>query len=166
VLGRVRAPASRLLVGLGLLTLVAGCGGSKPVAMAELPVYPGAMELKPGETRVGDTLASNAKMDAAIRSAVGAGGSTEQKGFSLPRGTRGDQVQQFYADKLKAGGWESGAGGPAGGIVANVLGAVNQGNDLVKTALWSRGTQTLTVLVVTIPGSKQPPELILSLASR
>jgi hypothetical protein len=134
--------------------------------MGEVPVYPGAVELKPGETRVGDTLASNARMDAAIRSAVGAGGSTDQKGYRLPRGTRWDQVQQFYADKLRAGGWEPGAGGPAGGIVASVLGAVSQQSDLVKTVLWSRGTQTLTLLVVSMPGGKQPPELILSLATR
>jgi hypothetical protein len=156
----------RVVVVLHLALVAGGCGGSPPVTLAELPVYPGAVELEPGETRVGDTLASNVQMDAAIRSAVGVGGSTDQKGYRLPRDARWAQVQSFYADTLKAAGWELGGGGPAGGVVASVLGAVSQQNELFKTAVWSRGKQSVTVLMVTPPGTRQPPELILSLATR
>ena len=154
--------AAALALILPVLLVVAGCGSRKPVTIGELEAYPGAVELRAGEARVGDTLARNAQQDAALRGAVGAGGRTEQKGYRLPRGTRWDEVRGFYDGTLKATGWESGAGGLAGGMVSSVLGAVSRSNDAVQTAMWSRGKQTLMVVMV----SQRQPELVLSLSTR
>jgi hypothetical protein len=108
---------------LAVAWLVAGCG-AKAVTLEDLPVFPGTVELRTGETTVGDTLARNAEHDAAIRKAVGTGGSTRQRGFRLPAGATAPAVQAFYDETLKAAGWESGARGPAGGLVGQMLGAM------------------------------------------
>ena len=97
----------RLLTLLTLLlsALLLGACGSKPVTLADLPVYPGATELKPGESSIADTLKNNGQQDAAMRQAAGVGGSTTQKGFNLPADATWDQVKAFYTDKLKASGF-------------------------------------------------------------
>ena len=71
-----------LLACVSLALLLAACGAA-PSTIADLPVYPGAVELKPGESAIGDTLQGNMEQDAAMREAMGVGGSTEQRGFSL-----------------------------------------------------------------------------------
>lgn len=148
------------------LIVLPGCGGS--VTSGDLPKFPGAVELKAGETVIGSTLAQNMKQDEAVRKAMGTGGKIEQKGFRLPADARWEQVKGFYDKELKAAGWESGLGGVAGGFVDinAVMGAANQGNDLFQTAIWSKGKQTLTVAMVTSPGDRKDRELILSLSSR
>ena len=142
------------------------CGGN--TASGDLPKYPGAIELKAGESASGNTLAQNMNQDAAIRQAMGAGGKIEQRGFKLPEDASWEQVKSFYDKELKAGGWESGLGGVAGGFVDinAVMGAANQSNDLFQTAIWSKGKQTLTMAMVTSPINKKQRELILSLSSR
>lgn len=153
------------LAAAGLIVLCC-CGGD--VGSGALPRFPGASELKAGESAIGSTLAKNMEQDAAMRKAMGAGGKTEQLGFRLPGDATWEQVKEFYERELKAGGWESGLGGVAGGFVDinAVMGAANQGNDLFQTAMWSKGKQTLTVMMVTSPTDRRQRELILSLSSR
>ncbi len=148
------------------LVAMPGCGSN--ATSGDLPRYPGAAQLKPGESAVGSTLAQNMKQDAAVRQASGMGGKIEQLGFKLPAESTWEQVKGFYDKELKAGGWESGLGGVAGGFVDinAVMGAANQGNDLFQTAIWSKGKQTLTVVMVISPTDRKQRELILSLASR
>jgi hypothetical protein len=158
----------RLLTLITLLSsalLLAACG-SKPVAMADLPVYPGATALKPGESNIADTLKNNGQQDAAVRQAAGVGGSTEQKGFDLPTEATWDQVKTFYTDKLKAGGWAEGMGGPGGNIASQMMAQANQGNDLFQTTIFSKDKQTLTVIRVADPIDKSKVQLILSLSSQ
>ena len=149
-----------------LLFILSACGGK--AAAGDLPRFPGATQLKAGESAIGDTLAQNMKQDAALRQAMGAGGKTEQIGFRLPGEATWEQIKSFYDKELKAGGWQSGLGGVAGGVVDinAVMGAANRGNDLFQTALWSKGKQTLTVSMTTNPINKTQRELILSLSSR
>lgn len=149
-----------------VLIVLPGCGGS--VTSGDLPKYPGAVELQAGETPIGNTLAQNMKQDEAVRKAMGTGGKIEQKGYKLPADTPWDQVKGYYDKELKAGGWESGLGGAAGGFVDinAVMGAANQGNDLFQTAIWSKGKQTLTVAMVADPIDKKQRQLILSLSTR
>ena len=64
---------TRLLIMLFSALLLGACG-SKPVAIADMPVYPGATELKPGESNIADTLKTNGQQDAAMRQAAGVGG--------------------------------------------------------------------------------------------
>jgi hypothetical protein len=148
------------------LAIQPACGGN--VSAGNLPSFPGATELKPGESTIGNTLAQNMKQDTDIRQAMGTGGKIEQTGFKLPGGTTWEQVKNFYDKELKSKGWESGLGGVAGGFVDinAVMGAANQGNDLFQTAIWSKGKQTLTVAFVTSPTDKKQQELILSVSTR
>jgi hypothetical protein len=151
---------------VAVLVSLLACGGS--VAAGDLPQYPGSTELKAGESPIGSTLAQNMKQDSAMRQTMGAGGKIEQKGFTLPGDASWDQVKAFYDKELKAGGWESGLGGVAGGFVDvnAVMGAANQGNDLFQTAIWSKGKQTLTVAMVVSPTDRAQRQLILSLSSQ
>ena len=149
-----------------VLISLSACGGS--VSSGDLPGFPGATELKAGESAIGSTLAQNMKQDSALRQAMGAGGKIEQRGFTLPGDANWEQVKTFYNKELKAGGWESGLGGIAGGVVDinAVMGAANQGNDLFQTAIWSRGKQALTVAMIVSPTDRKQRELILSLSSQ
>ncbi len=148
------------------LVILPSCGGN--ATSGDLPKYPGAVELKVGDSAIGSTLAQNMKQDAAVRQAMGAGGKIEQTGFKLPVDATWEQVKSFYDKELKATGWESGLGGVAGGFVDinAVMGAANQGNNLFQTAMWSKGKQTLSVAMVIDPSDKKQKELILSLSSR
>jgi hypothetical protein len=136
------------------------CGGSAaPVTLNDVPAYAGAKEFKPGESQIGDTLAKNMQTNAALSQAMGTGGKLEQKGFRLPDGTTWDQVQKFYDDKLKAAGWNTDS------TAASVLAVVNQQNDAFQTATYLRGNQTLAVIRMVEPISKQA-WLFLSLSTR
>ncbi len=143
-----------------LLTLAA-CGKS-PVGINEIPTYPNAVELKAGDSRLATTLANNVAMDAAMRKAVGVGGKTEQRGFSVGKEVKWEAVKNFYDEKLKSGGWGDLPG--AGGIATNILNQVNQQNDLFQTANYSRGKQNLSLMRVANPITKDVL-LILSLTT-
>lgn len=151
-----------LITFLGVLFTIA-CGGSN-VTLSELPVFPGAKELKAGESKMGDTLKNNMATDKKLRESMGplaAKGSIEQMGFSLASKTTWKEVKGYYDQKLKAQGWESGLGGIAGKFV-DVNKAVNTGNNkMAKTIIYSKGSQNLTILMLTTPNKK----LILSLSS-
>ncbi len=154
-----------LLTCLSLALLLAACG-SAPATIADLPVYPGAVELKPGESAIGDTLQENMQQDAAMREAMGVGGSTEQKGFTLTADASWDAIKSFYSEELKAKGWQEGAGGPGGAMASQMLEQVNQGNELFQTAMYSKGNQVLSVIRVANPVNPDQVELVLSLSTR
>jgi hypothetical protein len=145
-----------------VLVLASGCG-SKPATAAELPVYPGATELQPGEDPVADTLAKNMQQDASLRQGMGVGGSIEQKAYRLPADASWEAVQGFYKENLEADGWKSGTGGIGGDLVNQALETTNQSNDMFKTAMWSKGKQVFTIFrLLESPDSTQP-YLIISL---
>lgn len=147
------------LLALSAVALSA-CGGSaQPVTLNDVPVFAGAKEFKPGESAIGDTLAKNMQTNATLTKAMGTGGKLEQKGFNLPQGTTWDTVQKFYDDKLKAAGWNTDA------TTANIMAAVNQQNDAFQTATYLRGNQTLAIIRMTEPISKET-WLFLSLNTR
>ncbi len=137
------------LLVVSAVALTACGGGTQPVALNDIPAYAGAKEFKPGESQIGDTLAKNMQTNASLTQAMGTGGKLEQKGFQLPDGTSWDQVQKFYDDKLKSTGWNTDA------TTASVLAAVNQANDTFQTATYLRGNQTLAIIRMVEPISKQ-----------
>lgn len=151
---------------IAVLMLIAvsmtACGAS-PAAVTDLPAYPGATELKAGDSRIGDTLAKNGAMDAAARNAAGVGGKTEQRGFSLAKDATWDAVKKFYDEKLKAAGWGD-LQGAGGALTSNILSQVNAQNDMFQTAMYSRGKQNLSVIRVADPITKDVM-LILSLTT-
>ncbi|MBN2549284.1 MAG: hypothetical protein JXB15_09010 [Anaerolineales bacterium] len=149
---------------LALALLVSACG-SQPATSADLPTYPGAVALKPGEDPVADTLAKNMEQDASIRQSMGAGGKIEQFSYRLPADGNWEAVKAFYDKELKAAGWKSGVGGIAGDIANQAIEAATQGSDMMKMSMWSKGKQTLTIIrLQELPTSTQA-YLIISLNS-
>jgi len=154
------------LVSLAMMVLLAasGCGGGATSA-AELPAYPGAVMLKPGEDPVADTLAKNMEQDAAIRQGMGVGGKIEQLAYRLPADGTWESVKAFYDKELQAAGWKGGLGGIAGDIANQALEAASQGSDMMKFTMYSKGKQTLTIFrLMESPDSTQA-YLIISLNS-
>ena len=133
------------LVVFTLLSLAA-CGGSAPAKLSDIPVYPDATVLKPGENPMADTLAKN------VQQAANMGANIDQKIFALPKEASWDQVKKFYSDKLTADSW-----------TASNLPIPD--NDMFKMSLWTRGSQSLTVAQITEPISKDS-FLLFSLATQ
>jgi hypothetical protein len=142
------------------------CGG-KPVAMNDIPVFPGAVELTAGTSSIADTLRQNEATDAAMRQAIQAGGKVEQRAWQLPGGKAWPEVKAFFEEQLPTSGWQSGMGGAGGGFVDvnKMMETVNQANPVSQTMIFSRGKQTLTLLVLALPGSQDGKQLIVSLAT-
>ena len=109
--------------------LLASCAAAPATAtLTDLPVYTGAVELKPGESSLADTLANNNLADTAIRSNLGTGGKTEQRGFRLPADSSWDKIKAFYDEKLKADGWGTNS------TISSIMEQANQGNNLFQSA--------------------------------
>jgi hypothetical protein len=161
-----KSTTSVILIGT-VVMILAACGG-KTAGLGDLPVLPGSTELKASDSRIADTLAKNNQQDAAMRNAMGAGGRTEQRGFSLPANTSWDKVKVYFETELKSRGWTSGLGGIAGGIVDinAMMNASNKGNDLFQTMIFSKGQQTLTIILTVSPTNASQKTLIQSLSTR
>ena len=163
---RILASVKGVAIAVLCAATLAACGGGAPMTMGELPAYPGSSELKPGESKIAETLKKNMEMDTQMRSAIGTGGKTEQKGFKLPADASWDKVKSFYGDKLKTGGWTEGMGGQAGNMAAAVMNTVNAQNDVFQTAMYSKGTQTLSIFRMADPIDKSQVVMIASLSTR
>ncbi len=159
---------SSLIILAGLMLGCSSILGSEPVSIDALPVYPDAVALEEGDNILADTLAQNTQTDAAVREAAGVGGSTVQRAFQLPENVTWDEVNSFYSKELEAGGWSSGLGGIAGGLVDmnEVMAAANQGDSGFNTTIWSRDDQTLTIVMIADPTSPGGKGLLLSLSTQ
>jgi hypothetical protein len=126
---------------------LAACGGSgAPATLADVPAYPNATALKPGENAMADSLAKNVQQAGAM------GAKLDQQIFTLPGDASWDKVKGFYTDKLTGAGW-----------TATNLPIPD--NDMFKMTLWRKGTQNLTVAQLTEPVSKDN-FLLFSLSSQ
>jgi hypothetical protein len=125
---------------------LAACGGGAPATLADVPTYPNATALKPGENAMADSLAKN------IQQAGAMGAKLDQQIFTLPSDTSWDKVKGFYTDKLTSAGW-----------TATNLPIPD--NDMFKMTVWTKGSQSLTVGQITEPISKDN-FLLFSLASQ
>lgn len=77
-----------------------------PVKIADIPVYPGAVEIQPGESSATDDEAqATMQRDAADRN----GGKVliAHKRFRLPKSWETTELMSFYSDALKTAGWSS-----------------------------------------------------------
>jgi len=138
-----------LALAVVLMLALTACGGASPVTANDLPVYTGAVALQPGDSKLAATLANNSQQITALTQSAGVNGKTEQKGFSLPKDATWDAVKKFYDDKLTAAGWSV-----PGGVASNVLAQVNGMNDTFQTATYTRGNQTLALVRLVDPISK------------
>jgi hypothetical protein len=125
---------------------LAACGGGAPATLNDIPAYPDATALKPGENPMADTLVKNVQQAGAM------GQKLDQKIFTLPKDASWDQVKSFYSDKLTGAGWS-----------ATSLPIPD--NDMFKMTVWTKGTQSLTVGQLTEPISKDN-FLLFSLATQ
>jgi len=156
---------SRIFVFVAAAAFISACGGKK-AGMGDLPAYPGAAELKSGENRIADTLKSNQATDAAMRQAMNVGGKIEQRGYALPKDAAWADVQAFYTERLKGAGWTSGLQGVAGQFVdVNKMMSAAASASPVQTALFTKGSQSLTLVYMMDPLNKDHRQLILSLAT-
>lgn len=132
-----------------LLNLVAACGGSsgvpnlpvnpvqvggQPATLADVPVYSGATLLQPGQNPMADTLVKNVQQNASL------GQKLDQKVYSLPKDANWDDMKKFYSDKLTSAGWQS-------------LNVPIPDTDMIKSVIWRKGSQSLTVMQLTDPTS-------------
>jgi hypothetical protein len=135
------------LAALAVLALAAcGGGGGGPATLNDIPAYPNATALKPGENPMADTLAKNMQQAGAM------GQKLDQKIFTLPKDASWDQIKGFYSDKLTSAGWSS-------------TSLPIPDNDMFKMSVWTRGGQSLTVGQLTEPVSKDT-FLLFSLATQ
>jgi len=77
-----------------------------PVSINDIPVYPGAVEIQPGESSATDDEAqATMQRDAADRN----GGKVliAHKRFRLPKSWETTELMSFYSDALKTAGWSS-----------------------------------------------------------
>lgn len=150
------------------LLSICACSKSKSVEIADIAVYPDAVELDPGGNTIADSLVNNMEQDAALRQSIGIGGDVEQKGFALPKDATWDQVKAFYEKELKDAGWSSGLGGVAGEFVDvnDLMATANTGNDLFQTLMWSKDKQNLSLVMVTDPTDSSQKVLLLSLSTQ
>ena len=134
------------LATFAILSLAACGGGGAPATLNDIPTYPDAMALKPGENPMADSLAKNVQQAGAM------GAKLDQKIFSLPGDTSWDKLKGFYTEKLTGAGW-----------TATNLPIPD--NDMFKMTLWTKGSQNLTVAQLTEPVSKNN-FLLFSLSSK
>jgi hypothetical protein len=102
-----------------------------------------------------------------MRQALNAGGKIEQRAWQLPAGVNWPEVKAFYEEKLKAADWQSGVGGAGGGFVDvnKMMEVANESNPLSQTMLFTKGKQSLTLLMVALPLKKDGKQLLISLAT-
>ena len=135
-----------VLIALAMLSIAACGGAAAPATLGDIPVYPNATALQPGQNPMADTLAKNVQQAGAM------GAKLDQKIFTLPKDASWDQIKGFYSDKLTGAGWSA----------ANLP---IPDNDMFKMTLWTRGSQNLTVGQLTEPISKDS-FLLFSLSSQ
>jgi len=128
------------------LAACGGGGGGAPATLEDVPAYPNATSLKPGENAMADTLAKNVQQAGAV------GQKLDQKIFTLPKDASWDQIKSFYTDKLTGAGWST-------------TSIPIPDNDMFKMTVWTRGGQSLTVGQITEPISKDN-FLLFSLATQ
>ena len=158
---------------LAALWVLPGCGGDKPVDMAEIPTYPQARVLGADESAVDDTLAKKIEQDAIMRkmmSTVSAGAALEQKNYELPQNANWDGVLDFYEAEIIQAGWQNASGVTR--KVANLSPIFSSGGpatDPFQSMLYVKGKQLLALVMVTLPADEDNPEeykeLIVSLVT-
>jgi hypothetical protein len=96
---RIRTVISFLLLGTLVGFLVLACG-AEPVAMSEVPVYPGAVLMQGGQSQMADELAGIIR-----NSAGGEGVGVEINLYSLSTDTSWEDIKSFYTRELADTDW-------------------------------------------------------------
>ncbi len=132
--------------------------GGQPIAIGELPTYPGAVELNAGESKIIEPIFGPAQRETPPFIGLGIEVVKTQRNFRVPQETRFNQVKEFYADKLQAGGWREDA------AMRVFINNANEQIENVQGAIWVRVDQTLLLVMATDPSNGEK-EVTLSLAT-
>jgi len=127
--------------------------------ISELPTYPGATELKPGESQVIDPLFGPAQRETPPFIGLGIEVEKSQRNFRMPPDTTFADVKAFYTDKLLAGGWRE---DPA---MREFTDNANQQVTNMQGAVWVRVDQSLLIVMAT-DATTGEKEVTLSMATR
>jgi hypothetical protein len=84
-----------------LILFSAAACGTQPVTVGDLPAYPGATPLEPGQNTVADSVVSAMQQSAEQQSL-----NAQFRLFSLPAGTTWDDVKNFYTTEMTGRGWK------------------------------------------------------------
>lgn len=133
--------------------------GGQPVAIGELPTYPGATELSAGQSKIIDPLFAPAQRETPPFIGLGIEVEKSQRNFSVPPEATFADIKAFYSDKLLAGGWRE---DPA---MREFTNSANAAMQVMQGAIWVRVDQTLLVVLATDPATGQK-ELTLSMSTR
>ncbi len=155
-----------LAVVVGILFSVACSGvptggrviGGEPIAIGELPTFPGATELSANESKTINAVFGPAQRETPPFIGLGIEVIKTQRNFRVPKETTFADIKTFYADKLQAAGWRE---DPAMRVFTN---NANQSSQNLQGAIWVRVDQTLLIALVSDPASDDK-ELTLSLAT-
>ena len=94
---------STTATGLLVLTLALACVGSgTPVAMSDIPIYPGATSIDAAGNPIASALLGSLEQEADAESTVDA----EFEFYSLPAGTTLSEVKDFYAGEMEGTDWK------------------------------------------------------------
>jgi hypothetical protein len=85
---------------LGLLLVLAGCGGGSPATFASIPLVPDASELEAGSNQMVDMMVDT------MTSSIGDQAGVETKAYSLPDDADWAAIKQFYTDELDGSDWK------------------------------------------------------------
>lgn len=133
--------------------------GGQPVVISELPIYPGATELTPGQSKIIEPIFGPAQRETPPFIGLGIEVVKSQRDFSVPPDTTFNQIKSFYSDKLKAGGWRE---DPAMRVFTQ---NANEQTTNLQGAIWVRVDQTLLIVLARNPDTGEK-ELQLSIATR
>jgi hypothetical protein len=128
------------------------------VGIAELPTYPGAIEISTATSKVIAPVFGAAQAEPAPFIGLGIEVVKEQRTFQAPPQTTFEAVRAFYGDKLQSAGWRE---DPAMRVYTQ---AVNATSSNLQAGIWVRVDQTLLIALAADPATGNQ-ELMLSLAT-
>ncbi len=159
--------ANRIGIILTIIVLaLAGCSapsggrviGGQPVAISELPTYPGADELSVGESTIIDPLFGEAQQEPPPFIGLGIEVERSQRTFRVPSATTFADIKSFYADKLQSAGWRE---DPVMRVFTTRL---SETSPTLQGGIWVRVDQTLLIVLASDPAGATK-EVTLSLAT-
>jgi len=139
-------PVAVLVVMIGAVLALAGCGGAPPVDLGAIAPIPGAAEMRAGESPLADSLAET------MRGSAG-GLASEVRIYRLPAGMGLEEAREHYAVELPGEEWRPAA-------------ELETASDSFSTAGWQRDTRDgeQVLMLGYLPALLgEPPVLIVAL---
>ena len=105
---------------LALVLAALACGGSDPITMEEIAVYPGVAQMADGN------IVAESMVESIRESAGDDAVDVDVRMYTLPNGTVWEEVKLFYTTETAAGDWSA-------------AGDLTQETPFVNTIGWTRG---------------------------